>query len=186
MTSVVTLEVSPVSLDFDWSATTKVEVRKCGGVYAAYVLNYHFVVNLRIHVIWIASLLSAPHHLRQYPSGPPQIPDLLGAHQQRAKHLFIRPKRRNILRIPMRVQHLPGQPKRFIHMSSYRPRAGQNDGIVRLDGRWDLVVYRHLRPEVKRLFSLGGEADRDQVGAGANHMCVEDNVGIWMYDVAHM
>jgi hypothetical protein len=87
----------------------------------------------------------------------------------------------------MRVQHLPGKPKHFIHISlRTRPRAGQNDGIVHLDGRLDLVVHCHLRPEIGRLFWLGGETGRDRVGAGADHLYVEDDVGVWMCDVAHI
>ena len=56
VTSVVTLEVSPVSVVFDWSATTKVGVRKCGGVYAAYVLKTCIITSLSISAsTWFGS-----------------------------------------------------------------------------------------------------------------------------------
>jgi hypothetical protein len=50
--------------------------------------------------------------------------------------------------------------------------------------RRDLMIHRHLRPEIERLFGLGGEPNLDR--AGVDHLCVEDDVGVWMCDVAHM
>ena len=48
------------------------------------------------------------------------------------------------------------------------------------------MAHCHPRPEIERLFWLRGELDRDQVNAGADHLCVEDDVGLWMGDIGHM
>ena len=76
-------EVSPVSVVFDWFATTKVGVHKCGGVYAAYVLKMCIIPPLTIST---STLFGSPPSFPpltisaniHFDSRPPQIPDPLG------------------------------------------------------------------------------------------------------------